>query len=172
MATKEDSPTFHLDLPPAVPSSLGQVLSQIESGRPTSEPTKNQADSCKGRLESSLKSTITAYCVFNKAYVRRKLTTKEKALVMDFPGTRLEIMTNTEIDILTNQPIPGKFFRGSLWFLQNNHSEEEEVQEMEHESHFASRILMREENKGETTGTPTWEKSQTRLSRLTTLKSQ
>ena len=149
ITTKEDSPTFHLILPPAVPISLGQVLSQIELGKPTSEPAKNQVDSCKGRLELSLESTITAYCVFNKDYVSRRLTTKEKALVMDFPGTRLEIMTDIEIDILTKQSIPGKFLRGSLWFLQNDHPKEEEVQEMENGNHFASRILMNEEDEGE-----------------------
>ena len=149
IATKEGSPTFNLVLPPAVPISLGQVLSQTESGKPDSEPAKNQADSCKGRLVSPLTSTITGYCVFNKDYVKRKLTTKEKALVMDFPGTRLEIMTDNETDILTNQPIPGKFLRGSLWFLQNDHPEEEEFQEMENEIHLASTTLVREDNEEE-----------------------
>ena len=53
-------------------------------------------------------------------WVKRYLSTKEKAECLDFPNTRTTLMTEELTNLLTKFEVPGKILVASLWYLTND----------------------------------------------------
>ena len=53
-------------------------------------------------------------------WVKRYLSTKEKAECLDFPNTRTTLMTEELTNLLTKSEVPGKILVANLWYLTHD----------------------------------------------------
>jgi len=104
---------------PNVSGNLGEALDNLQNGSEVDPPVKGEVNSSKGLLEwSNRAGKIRTTSVYRPGKgVRRSMTSREKARVLDFPEERARRMTEEELPLLIEHEIPGKVIIASLYFL-------------------------------------------------------
>ena len=114
--------------PPRVSGVLSEALDSSISGKQTQKPVEGQANTSKGILEWS-ERTRPIVADFHKTPnhgVKRRISIRELARVMDFPVSRTKQMTEHELKLLTTNDIPGKVVQAAIFFLSQWKSSEDQ----------------------------------------------
>jgi hypothetical protein len=68
-------------------------------------------------MRDHLEKDVVVQLVYH-SWVKRKLSTQERANVLDFPVDRAVEMTDEDLLVLTRKEIPGKVLTAASWFLK------------------------------------------------------
>ena len=97
--------------------TLAQVLSPVVKFSPsTHKPELGKENTRKGELKWDLWfNSVIAPIVFDKhIWIYRKFTTEELAPALDYPSTQTAVMTDLNIERLTEAEVPGKVMATGL----------------------------------------------------------
>ena len=108
--------------PQGLPTTLNQVLipqtelDSVERFKWVKRPAMHQLNTGMGILNWSDRfESVIAPSVFRlPSWLQRKMTTHELASALDFPTTRIDVMTTQELEGLTKTELPGKIFVAAL----------------------------------------------------------
>ena len=108
-----------LESPKGLPTNLCQVLqpaTELKVFKWVAIPEEGSTNTGKGLLNWKDRfDEVVAPSVYSKAkWVSRKMTMNEAASVLDFPNTRVDVMTDLELQRLTKSELPGKILVAGL----------------------------------------------------------
>jgi hypothetical protein len=87
------------------------------------EPPENKINTEKGLImRDHLEKDVVVESVYH-SWVKRKLSTQERANMLDFPVDRAVEMTDEDLLVLKRKEIPGKVLTAASWFLKQWNSE-------------------------------------------------
>jgi hypothetical protein len=82
------------------------------------EPPENKINTEKGLImRDHLEKDVVVELLYHY-WVKQKLSTQERANMLDFPVDRAVKMTDEDLLVLTRKEIPGKVLTAASWFLK------------------------------------------------------